>query len=69
MNIHHYFDQLSKEDQEGVDQVYNAAEAKLVSLGYATLGDDRAERLCDAIARYIIEVRSSAFRKLGADRG
>lgn len=49
---------LSGDDRKAVDAAFGAAFLSLQESGIRTQGDDRAENLVGAIARYIEECRS-----------
>ncbi len=46
---------LSDEDTAAVDKVYDAVSATFHDLGIPVAGDDRAENLVGAIARYLVD--------------
>jgi hypothetical protein len=55
MNIHQNYDTLSEQQRKAVDAAYNAAAIVLKAAGFNTAGDDRAERLVEALATYLVE--------------
>lgn len=61
-NLHHHYNQLTEEERTAVDQVFNrhtgAIWAHFDHLEHISLaGDDRCERVVDAVARWVIESR------------
>lgn len=63
MSLHHYYDQLTDDEREAVDEAYSELAEDLAECGAPIAGDDRAERVVDAIARGVIESRGIASRK------
>lgn len=51
---HKKYEEMSDKDKFKVDDLYTDIEASLCSEGYTVKGDDRAEQLVAALARYII---------------
>lgn len=58
MSIHENYNKISIMEREATDQAFEAAQAALVDFGIRVTGDDRAEKLIEAIATYIVESRS-----------
>jgi len=56
-SLHEHYDKLPLEDRKAVDAAYLAMNAVLRKFGVPITGDDRAEKVVDAIARGILESR------------
>lgn len=57
MSIHENYNKISIMEREAVDQAFDAAQNVLTDFGINVAGDDRAEKLVEAIATYIVESR------------
>lgn len=57
MPIHDVYEHMTESDRDSVDSAFAAAQASLKQDGLAVRGDDRAERLVEAIARYVQECK------------
>lgn len=57
MGIHEAYDRLSSDERLAVDNAYGMMHDYFKEQGIATAGDDRAERVVEAMARYIEECR------------
>lgn len=53
-----FFEQIEPRTVEVIDKAYDAIATQLAENGYKVFGDDRAEKLVEAIATYIIECRN-----------
>jgi hypothetical protein len=58
--IHHHYDQLTKRERDIVDWFFRSDNFKQAEhYGVPLAGDDRIERVVDAMARAVIESRKS----------
>lgn len=55
--IHHHYDQLAEHERLACDIAFSALAGVLRAESVLLAGDDRAERVIDAISRGIIESR------------
>lgn len=55
MSIHDQYTKLSDREREAVDEAFNAVQSALTDFGIRVTGDDRAEKLVEAISTYLVE--------------
>lgn len=54
-NIHHHYNQLTEEHKRIVDLAYEKYHESMHEAGLEVTGDDRAERVVDAMAKHVVE--------------
>lgn len=58
-NIHEHYDQMTDQGRAAVDEAFRAMRQSLRISGYSGLAnDDNAERMVNAIAKYVIDSRA-----------
>jgi hypothetical protein len=56
-DIHNNYLKLTPEETQMVDSIYRDATERMRSEGHKIRGDDRAERLIEALSTYLIDSR------------